>query len=79
MKKTEDIPSISISFSLKFPFIIWFKNYNKEKFLRDVIAGVTVAAVYVPQSMAYSMLAGMPPIHGLYVAFIATIVAAIFG
>ncbi|HIP42419.1 MAG TPA: SulP family inorganic anion transporter [Aquifex aeolicus] len=79
MKKTKDVPNINISFSFKFPFIMWFRDYNKEKFLRDVIAGVTVAAVYVPQSMANSMLAEMPPIHGLYVAFIATILAAVLG
>ncbi|NPA32899.1 MAG: SulP family inorganic anion transporter [Aquificae bacterium] len=79
MKKAEEVPGITVSFSIKFPFIMWFKDYNKEKFIRDLIAGVTVAAVYVPQAMAYAMLAGMPPIHGLYVAFIATIVAALFG
>ncbi len=79
MKKAEDVPGITITFSLKLPFLLWFRNYSKEAFLRDLIAGVTVSAVYVPQSMAYAMLAGMPPIHGLYVAFIATIVAAIFG
>ncbi|GAB6065307.1 SulP family inorganic anion transporter [Aquifex pyrophilus] len=79
MKKAEEVPAITISFSIKFPFIMWFKDYDKSKFIRDLIAGVTVAAVYVPQSMAYAMLAGMPPINGLYVAFIATIVAAIFG
>lgn len=79
MKRTEEVPSITVSFSIKFPFLVWFKNYSKEGFIRDLIAGITVAAVYVPQSMAYAMLAGMPPIHGLYVAFIATIVAAIFG
>ncbi len=79
MKAHEEVPGINVSFSIKFPFIMWFKDYNKEAFIRDLIAGVTVAAVYVPQSMAYAMLAGMPPIHGLYVAFIATIVAALFG
>ncbi len=61
------------------PFFQWFKNYSREALIRDLIAGVTVAAVYVPQAMAYALLAGMPPITGLYTAFVATIVAAVFG
>ncbi len=64
---------------LKLPFFAWFRDYGKASLSRDIIAGVTVAAVYVPQAMAYALLAGMPPITGLYTAFIATIVAAIFG
>ena len=79
MKAQKDVPGIEISFSINFPFVSWFKDYNKEAFIRDLIAGATVAAVYVPQAMAYALLAGMPPIHGLYVAFIATIVASLFG
>jgi SulP family sulfate permease len=61
------------------PFFAWFRNYGKDSLSRDLIAGITVAAVYVPQAMAYALLAGMPPITGLYTAFIATIVAALFG
>ncbi len=62
-----------------FPFPHWFKGYSRDAFLRDLIAGITVAAVYVPQAMAYALLAGMPPITGLYTAFIATVVASLFG
>jgi len=72
--KTESLP-----IHIGFPFPQWFKNYSKDAFIRDLIAGITVAAVYVPQAMAYALLAGMPPITGLYTAFIATIVAALFG
>lgn len=42
----------------------------------DLIAGITVALVLIPQSLAYAELAGMPPVHGLYAATIALIVAA---
>jgi SulP family sulfate permease len=69
----------SITFTISFPFVQWLKDYSKDAATRDLIAGVTVAAVYVPQAMAYALLAGMPPITGLYTAFIATIVAALFG
>ncbi len=78
MDKTPEI-QVKISVPLYFTFHRWFENYSKEHFIRDLIAGITVAAVYVPQAMAYALLAGMPPITGLYTAFIATIVAAIFG
>ncbi|RLJ71322.1 SulP family sulfate permease [Hydrogenivirga caldilitoris] len=72
--KTESLP---VYFG--FPFPRWFKGYSKDSLVRDLVAGITVAAVYVPQAMAYALLAGMPPITGLYTAFIATIVAALFG
>ena len=71
------VESLPIYFG--FPFPRWFRDYSKDAFVRDLIAGITVAAVYVPQAMAYALLAGMPPITGLYTAFIATIIAALFG
>lgn len=45
----------------------------------DLIAGITVALVLVPQSMAYAQLAGLPPYFGLYASFLPPMVAAIFG
>ncbi len=45
----------------------------------DVLAGITVALVLVPQSMAYAQLAGLPAYFGLYASFLPPIVAAIFG
>jgi SulP family sulfate permease len=45
----------------------------------DFIAGLTVALVLVPQSMAYAQLAGMPPYYGLYAAFLPVMVAALWG
>ncbi|MFN0237762.1 SulP family inorganic anion transporter [Hydrogenobacter sp. Uz 6-8] len=61
------------------PFMPWLKSYDRDKFTRDLIAGLTVAAVLVPQSMAYALLAGMPPIYGLYASFLPVMVAALFG
>jgi len=46
---------------------------------RDVIAGLTVALVLVPQSMAYAELAGLPPYYGLYASFLPPLIAALFG
>ncbi|ABM62731.1 SulP family inorganic anion transporter [Halorhodospira halophila] len=45
----------------------------------DLIAGIAVALVLIPQSMAYAALAGMPPYYGLYAAFLPVIVAAVWG
>lgn len=45
----------------------------------DLLAGLTVSLVAIPQALAYAQLAGMPAIHGLYAAFLPTIVGAVFG
>jgi len=62
-----------------FPFLVWFKKYNLEAFRIDAVAGLTVALVLVPQSMAYAQLAGLPPYYGLYASFIPPMIAALFG
>jgi len=62
-----------------FPFLAWLKNYNFEKFRIDGVAGLTVALVLIPQSMAYAQLAGLPPYYGLYASFIPPMLAALFG
>lgn len=45
----------------------------------DLIAGVTVALVLVPQAIAYALLAGVPPVHGLYAAAVASLFAGVIG
>ena len=62
-----------------FPFLLWFNNYNKSKLSADIIAGITVAMVLIPQSMAYAQLAGLPAYYGLYAAFLPPMVASLFG
>ncbi|GAB6098001.1 hypothetical protein JCM14469_42550 [Desulfatiferula olefinivorans] len=62
-----------------FPFLLWFKDYNGEKLSTDVLAGITVAMVLIPQSMAYAQLAGLPAYYGLYAAFLPPMVASLFG
>jgi len=62
------------------PFRCWIGELKKPEILRaDLIAGITVALVLVPQSMAYAQLAGLPPYYGLYASFLPGIVAALFG
>lgn len=55
------------------------KRYFKGKFRSDLTAGLTVAMVVVPQSMAYAAIAGVNPLYGLYTAIIPTIISALFG
>jgi sulfate permease, SulP family len=62
-----------------FPFVIWFQGYTITKFRADFVAGLTVALVLVPQSMAYAQLASLPAYYGLYAAFLPPMVASLFG
>ncbi|MES9819457.1 MAG: solute carrier family 26 protein [Candidatus Thiodiazotropha sp.] len=62
------------------PFLSWIGEIkDKETVRADIIAGITVALVLVPQSMAYAQLAGLPVYYGLYASFLPPMVAAFFG
>lgn len=61
------------------PILSWLPGYKKSQFKGDFIAGLTVATVLIPQGIAYALIAGLPPIYGLYSALIPQIVYAIFG
>src|SRR5471032_2384478 len=54
-------------------------NYTTHKGRRDLVAALTVAAISLPQGMAYALIAGVDPRFGLYSAVIVTLVASIFG
>ncbi len=60
------------------PFLNWFP-LDRAKLKPDFIAGITVALVLIPQSMAYAQLAGMPAYYGLYAAFLPVAIAAMMG
>ena len=61
------------------PFLEWLPGYGGTRLKKDLFAGLTVALVLVPQSMAYAQLAGLPAYYGLYAAFLPPAVAALFG
>jgi len=61
------------------PFLAWFQNYGWGPFKIDLISGLTVALVLIPQSMAYAQLAGLPAHYGLYASFLPPMIAALFG
>ncbi|MFZ0927306.1 MAG: SulP family inorganic anion transporter [Syntrophobacteraceae bacterium] len=62
-----------------FPFVEWLKVSNLSSVKVDIVSGLTVALVLIPQSMAYAQLAGMPVQYGLYASFLPPILAALFG
>ena len=64
-----------------FNFSTWLPEAltNKNYLTRDVIAGVTIAMIIIPQSMAYATLADVSPIYGLYAALLPVAIAAFFG
>ena len=61
-----------------FPFLRWFP-LQRDKLRADLIAGITVALILVPQSMAYAQLAGLPVVYGLYASLLPVVVASMWG
>nr|WP_299071003.1 sulfate permease [uncultured Allomuricauda sp.] len=66
-------------FKRYFPILSWIKEYNRSFFYNDLIAGGTLGIMLIPQGMAYAMIAGMPPIYGLYAALVPQFIYAITG
>lgn len=62
-----------------FPILEWLPQYNRTQFKGDLAAGLTVGVMLIPQGMAYAMLAGLPPIYGLYASIFPLIIYSIFG
>ncbi|XP_043514855.1 solute carrier family 26 member 6-like isoform X4 [Frieseomelitta varia] len=62
------------------PLIGWLSTYNwKRDILGDIIAGITVAVMHIPQGMAYAILGNVPPIVGIYMAFFPVLVYLFLG
>jgi SulP family sulfate permease len=61
------------------PILDWLPNYNASLFKGDLIAGITVGIILIPQGIAYALIAGLPPIYGLYCALVPQVMYAVFG
>lgn len=62
-----------------FPIFQWLPNYKKAYLSGDVSAGLTVGIMLIPQGMAYAMIAGLPPVFGLYASLIPQVIYAVMG
>ncbi|WP_435182187.1 SulP family inorganic anion transporter [Cellulophaga omnivescoria] len=62
-----------------FPILTWLKTYKKGDFIKDLLAGFTVGIILIPQGMAYAMIAGLPPVYGLYAALFPTLMYVFLG
>jgi SulP family sulfate permease len=61
------------------PGLDWMRSYRSDWLAGDLSAGLTVGVMLVPQGMAYAMIAGLPPIYGLYASIVPLLVYALFG
>ena len=66
-------------FSRYIPILQWLPKYSREDFVGDLLAGVIVAIMLVPQGMAYALLAGLPPEVGLYASILPLILYGLLG
>ena len=62
-----------------FPILDWGSRYNRQTLTSDLIAAIIVTIMLIPQSLAYALLAGLPPEVGLYASILPLIAYAIFG
>ena len=61
------------------PLVAGFDGYDGPRFRGDVVAGLTTGVMLIPQGMGYAMLAGLPPIYGLYASLVPVAVYALLG
>ena len=62
-----------------FPILTWVADYQRDTLISDLLAAVIVTIMLIPQSLAYALLAGLPPEMGLYASMLPLLAYAIFG
>lgn len=72
-------PYCNTRWSKIFPFLRWWPSVNRRTLRADLLAGLTGAVIVLPQGVAFALIAGLPPVYGLYTAMVPPIVAALFG
>lgn len=68
-----------LGFQYIFPILQWGPHYNLNLFKSDVVSGLTIASLAIPQGISYAKLANLPPIVGLYSSFVPPLVYALLG
>jgi SulP family sulfate permease len=64
---------------LFFPFLSWVSDIGRDTLKADIMAGITVALIAIPQSLAYAQLAGVPAYFGLYATLLPCVIGILFG
>ncbi|MDH5487832.1 MAG: SulP family inorganic anion transporter, partial [Gammaproteobacteria bacterium] len=72
-------PQCNVFWVRFFPFLRWWPLVNRENLKADLIAGFTGAVIVLPQGVAFALIAGLPPVYGLYSAMVPPIIAGLFG
>ena len=62
-----------------FPGLVWLQGYHRGTFKSDLLSGLVIAFMLIPQSMGYALVAGLPPEYGLYACIFPPIVSALLG
>lgn len=62
-----------------FPILTWLPQYKRAWLGADLNAGLTVGIMLIPQGMAYAMIAGLPPVYGLYAALVPQLIYVLTG
>ncbi|XP_042860860.1 prestin-like isoform X4 [Penaeus japonicus] len=66
--------------SARLPILSWLPAYNfREYLLGDLIAGVTIAIMHIPQGMGFALLSNLPPVNGIYMGFFPVLIYALLG
>lgn len=61
------------------PIVAWVRDYEPSWFKKDLLAGLTLGVILIPQGIAYATIAGLPPQYGLYTALIPQLIYALLG
>ncbi|KAE8714710.1 putative sulfate transporter 3.4 [Hibiscus syriacus] len=62
-----------------FPILQWGSHYDLKLFMSDIISGLTIASLAIPQGISYAKLANLPPIVGLYSSFVPPLIYSVLG
>src|SRR5210317_2356961 len=74
------LPRLSrAAFERHLPILTWSRSYDRDTLTSDAVAAVIVTIMLIPQSLAYALLAGLPPEMGLYASILPLVAYAIFG
>ncbi|HSD97022.1 MAG TPA: SulP family inorganic anion transporter [Sulfuricaulis sp.] len=72
-------PQCNLFWARFFPFLRWWPLLNRQTLKSDLVAGLTGAVIVLPQGVAFALIAGLPPVYGLYSAMVPPIIAGLFG